>query len=70
MNRIKEFRQKINLTQSALAAELECEQTTVSNYENGFRSPDIETVKRLIAVFRRHGLDVGFDDLFPREDAA
>lgn len=65
MNRIKEYRQKINLTQAALAVELECEQSTVSNYENEIRSPDIPTAKKLISIFRRYGIEAEFNDLFP-----
>lgn len=71
MNCIKTYRQQAGLTQSELASRLGCEQSTISNYETGFRTPDVVTIQALIAVFRDSGVEVCFDKLFPSDtDAA
>lgn len=69
MNRIRHFRQKANMTQQFLAEELSCQQATISNYENG-RTPDLAVCRGIVGVFRRHGLDVELDDVFPAENSA
>lgn len=69
MNRIKEHRQKAGMTQQDLAAELGCEQSTVSNYENG-RTPDLSVCRSIVAIFNKRGLSAGLDDIFPAEDSA
>lgn len=69
MNRIKEHRQKAGMTQQELATELSCEQSTISNYENG-RTPDLAVCRSIVAVFKVRGLDVVLDDVFPAEDSA
>lgn len=66
MNRIKEYRQQARMTQQDLASELGCEQSTVSNYENG-RTPDLSVCRGIVAVFRVRGLNCGLDDVFPAE---
>lgn len=51
MNRIKELRQERKMKQSELGKLLRCTPTAVSNYETGFRSPDIETIHKLCEIF-------------------
>ena len=52
------------MTQQDLAFELGQKQSSISNYENGQRQPDIETAKSIIDAFSKRGLSVGLDDLF------
>lgn len=48
--KIKSLREKRNLTRSRLAEALGIKYSTLSNYENGVRQPDFDTLK-LIARF-------------------
>ena len=58
--KIKEFRLKRNLTQKELAKLVSVGDTTIANYEKGFRSPKKDTMFDLANVF-----NVSIDDLFP-----
>lgn len=51
MNRIKELRTERKMKQAELAQLLSCTPTAISNYETGFRSPDIETIHKLCDIF-------------------
>lgn len=48
--RIKEFREEQGIKQKELAAMIGIAPNTLSQYENGKREPDIETVKRMAAA--------------------
>ena len=58
--KIKEFRLKRNLTQKELAKLVNVGDTTIANYEKGFRSPKKDTMFDLANAF-----NVSIDDLFP-----
>ncbi len=51
MNRIKELREKSNITQFELAQYLNVTQNTISNYENGIREPDLAIIKKIAKYF-------------------
>ena len=51
MNRIKDLRTERKMKQAELAQLLSCTPTAISNYETGFRSPDIETIHKLCEIF-------------------
>lgn len=53
--RIKKYRLDNGLTQKELAKALHSSQNTISNYENGIRTP---TVKKLIAIATLLGCSV------------
>lgn len=59
-SKIKEFRLKRNLTQKELAKLVNVGDTTIANYEKGFRSPKKDTMFDLANAF-----NVSIDDLFP-----
>ena len=65
MNQIKFYRKKAGLTQGGLAEKLGFEQSTISNYENGRRMPELDVCRSLVAVFCDLGIEIGLDDLFP-----
>lgn len=44
---IKEIRKRLNMSQADLAEKLGTSVPTVSRYENGERSPDLETAVRI-----------------------
>ncbi len=47
MNRIKELREKRNITQIRLGTEIEVSQETISAYENGRAEPKLEKLIRI-----------------------
>lgn len=51
MNRIKELRENLNLTQTELGKKLNLSQITISGYERGYRDPDLETLLKLAKFF-------------------
>ena len=55
---IKFYRKQMNMSQGELAAKL-CDKTSlISNYENGYSTPDIYTLCKLCEIF-----DVSLDEL-------
>ena len=60
--KIKEARAKKNISQIQLAEILDTSQSLVAAYENGSRTPKIETLSRIAAA-----LDVSFQSLLPEE---
>lgn len=59
-NKIKEYRKKKGMTQKELAEIIGMGDTTIANYEKGFRSPKKDTMFDLANAF-----DISIDDLFP-----
>ncbi|WP_162012537.1 XRE family transcriptional regulator [Streptococcus sp. S784/96/1] len=59
-NKIKEYRKIQGLTQKELAEKVGMGDTTIANYEKGFRTPKKNTLFKLANAF-----DISIDDLFP-----
>ena len=59
---IKFYRKQLGLTQGQLAEKLNGKKSLVSNYENGYSTPDIYTLCRLATIF-----DVTLDELVEYE---
>ncbi len=57
-NNIKFYRKQLKLTQSELAEKLCAKKSLISNYENGYSTPDINTLCKLAEIF-----DVTLDEL-------
>ncbi len=55
---IKFYRRQLGLTQQELAEKLNGKKSLVSNYENGYSTPDIFTLCKLADIF-----DVSLDEL-------
>lgn len=51
MNRIKELRQSLNLTQKELAEKVGFNQTAIGKYERNDLEPNLETLKKLSLIF-------------------
>ena len=51
MNRIKELRQSLNLTQKELAEKIGFNQTAIGKYERDDLEPNLETLKKLSIIF-------------------
>ncbi len=60
---IKFYRKQLGLTQDQLAAHLHGKKSLISNYENGYSTPDIYTLCRLATIF-----DVTLDELVEYEN--
>ena len=61
--RLKQEREKENLTQEKLAQDLNLTTTTINNYEQGTTKPDIETLNQLANYF-----NISVDYLLGRTD--
>ena len=59
---IKFDRKQLGLTQEQLAAHLHGKKSLISNYENGYSTPDIHTLCKLAIIF-----DVTLDELVEYE---
>lgn len=59
---IKFYRKQLGLTQGQLAEKLHGKKSLISNYENGYSTPDIYTLCRLAVIF-----DVSLDELVEYE---
>lgn len=63
MSTIKTIRERLGLTQTALADELGCTQGNVGHYERGQEVPS-KVAKRLIEVARGRGLLLTMDQVY------
>ncbi len=59
---IKFFRKSLGLTQDKLASLLNGKKSLISNYENGYSTPDIETLIKLADIFQ-----ISLDELVGRK---
>jgi transcriptional regulator with XRE-family HTH domain len=48
---IKFYRKQLGLTQEQLAAHFHAKKSLISNYENGYSTPDIITICKLAEIF-------------------
>jgi transcriptional regulator with XRE-family HTH domain len=51
MNKIKNLREELNLTQQELADKLNCSKSVIGLYENEFRKPSLEILVKLSEIF-------------------
>ncbi|OYY20898.1 MAG: transcriptional regulator [Sphingobacteriia bacterium 35-40-8] len=63
MNNIKAIRERLGLTQAALASGMGCTQGNIGHYEQGQTVPP-DAARRLIAFSRSQGHDLTFDDVY------
>ena len=49
---IKFYRKQLHLTQGQLAEKLGAKASLISNYENGYSTPDIYTLCKLAEIFK------------------
>lgn len=60
--RLKSLREKHNLTQDELATKLKVSRSTISNYESGFRTPDINILREICNIY-----NITLDSIFSEE---
>lgn len=70
VNKIKEVRKSLRLTQFDVAQAAGCTPGAIAHYENGRRTLNISMCRKLISVFNKFGANIGIDDLFPPENSA
>lgn len=63
MNRIKEFRKRLNLSQSDIAKIMEVKQNTFSQWESGERTPNLMKAIRLAEV-----LETTVEELYKKKN--
>lgn len=63
MNRIKELRKRLKLSQDSLADKLHVHQTAISQWERGLTAPDIDNLRNMSELF-----SVSIDYLLGRSD--
>lgn len=63
MSTIKSIRERLGVTQSALAEELGCSQGNVGHYEKGQTVPP-DVAKRLIAFAAERGMELTMDQVY------
>lgn len=68
MSTVKSIREKLGVTQSALAAGMGCTQGNVGHYERGQTVPP-ESAKRLIAYASTLGHVVTYEDIYGQATA-
>lgn len=69
MNKLRDIREALGLTQSELAQLAGCTPGTISHYETGRRGMDINQCRQFVGIFNRLGAIVGLDDVFPPKAA-
>lgn len=65
MNRIKEIRHEIPVSQRQFAFFVGMTPSALANYENGLRKPSIDIGWHIVQGFKNKGQDVSFEDVFP-----
>ncbi len=63
MNHLKTIRQRLGLTQQAIATELGCTQGNIGHYERGQTLPP-DVARKLIHAANERGLLIGFDHVY------
>ncbi|OCG24751.1 transcriptional regulator [Gilliamella sp. wkB108] len=69
MNKIKEFREQLGITQEELARAINTSQGAISHYELGYRDVNLKTCRDITQFFISLGLNISLDDVFPPDAA-
>ncbi len=64
MSPIKAIRERLRMTQAALAPVMGCSQASISAYETGQQTVPVEGARALIAHAAKGGLEVSFDHIY------
>lgn len=65
MTNLREIREAMNVSQTALAEMVGCTQGAIGHYESGRRHPDLKTCRTLVDALNKLGAKVRLDDVFP-----
>ncbi len=70
MNNLKTMRECVGFTQQELANKINATKASVSNYETGFRKPNIKVAQQIAIAISEAGSPCSVDDLFPYKRAS
>ncbi|MER1974563.1 MULTISPECIES: helix-turn-helix transcriptional regulator [Enterobacteriaceae] len=70
MSNLKMYREKVRISQAALAEIIGCTQGAIGHWETGRRYPDLKTCRHLVKTLNKLGAKVKLDDVFPPERSA
>jgi putative transcriptional regulator len=65
MNNLKTIRERVGLTQSALADTVGLTQGAIAHYENDRRQPGLLECRKILAALNARGAKVTLDEVFP-----
>ena len=65
MSNMKTIREKVGVTQAALAKTVGLTQGAIAHYENDRRKPGLEECRRIVDALNSSGAAVTLDDVFP-----
>lgn len=65
MSNMKAIREKVGVTQAALAKTVGLTQGAIAHYENERRKPGLEECRRIVDALNSSGAAVTLDDVFP-----
>lgn len=65
MSNLKATRERVGLTQSALASAVRMTQGAIAHYENGRRQPGLSACRKILDALNAKGADCSLDDVFP-----
>lgn len=69
MSNIKTIRERLGMTQAALAVAVGVTQSAIAHYENERRKPGLEECRKIVAAFNSRDAGVTLDAVFPPTDA-
>lgn len=65
MSNMKSIREKVGVTQAALAKTVGLTQGAIAHYENERRKPGLDECRRIVDALNSSGAAVTLDDVFP-----
>lgn len=65
MSNIKTIRERLRITQAALAESVGVTQGAIAHYENERRKPGLDECRRIVAALNQLGAGVTLDEVFP-----
>lgn len=68
MNRIREIRERVGISQAALYKQLSWKQSRLANYESGKRMPGLNECRRIVATLNELGAECDLADVFPEPE--
>jgi len=62
---IKKIRLALCMSQSEFSRALKVTASTISCYERGLRKPSFATIRKMIAISKKHNIKINLEDIRP-----